>query len=688
MANVVQITIRGKDQVTGTMGKIAKSSVKLAKTTVKLGLAVVGASAAVVGFVAINNRALDSVQKFSQRIPISTEALSAFHVAAERGGVATATFDMALQRATRRVAEAAKGMGEAQGALRELGLDAREIAALPVDEQFLKITDAMSMVTNESEKLRLGFKLFDSEGTAVLQTMKDGSKGFRDAAKDAAFLGLVISSQAAANAAEFGDSMSRATGSITGMSRAISSELTPLLTGLGNTFADSFAGMREDAAKFTRSAITNFVAVGIFINDVLDKVSSTVTKAFESKEAFQAFVNGAKAAFTNLFEIAQNVLPAIVAFTIAAFKVIGSSMTQVFKAAWANIKSVFTGKSGPTLAELIFENIPQATEEARAQMAGAFDNLSIIAEDAGAKIKAGIGDALGVSFADAKDRADALIASMEQFGTVAETQATIAVEAVAGVMERFAELRQAWADQNADVVGMMAQTLQNTMTGAVQAVSDAVADAIITGASLADALRSIAQQVLKSIISMMIKAGIQRTILAGINKAAVTSQGSQEMSQAVAQTYANTFKSTAAIPIIGPGLAPGAAAAASAAVTAGAIAAGAAGAATGLVVAGARADGGPVRGGSTFLVGERGPELFTPSSNGGITPNDRLGGGGGGVVVENLVVHIMENVTDIDQLLSMPKDVAMELVAGPLMDALNTLSDQGIRPNFAERGAA
>lgn len=41
-----------------------------------------------------------------------------------------------------------------------------------------------------------------------------------------------------------------------------------------------------------------------------------------------------------------------------------------------------------------------------------------------------------------------------------------------------------------------------------------------------------------------------------------------------------------------------------------------------------KADGGPVYGGTTYLVGERGPELFTPAASGNITPNHALGGGG------------------------------------------------------------
>ena len=41
---------------------------------------------------------------------------------------------------------------------------------------------------------------------------------------------------------------------------------------------------------------------------------------------------------------------------------------------------------------------------------------------------------------------------------------------------------------------------------------------------------------------------------------------------------------------------------------------------------GRRAAGGPVSGGSSYLVGERGPEIFTPMASGNIIPNDRLGG--------------------------------------------------------------
>lgn len=47
-----------------------------------------------------------------------------------------------------------------------------------------------------------------------------------------------------------------------------------------------------------------------------------------------------------------------------------------------------------------------------------------------------------------------------------------------------------------------------------------------------------------------------------------------------------------------------------------------------LGVSGARAAGGPVNSGLSYLVGEKGPEIFTPSGSGSITPNHMIGTGG------------------------------------------------------------
>ena len=51
---------------------------------------------------------------------------------------------------------------------------------------------------------------------------------------------------------------------------------------------------------------------------------------------------------------------------------------------------------------------------------------------------------------------------------------------------------------------------------------------------------------------------------------------------------------------------------------------------------GGRAMGGPVNAGTTYMVGERGPELFVPNTSGTIVPNNRISGQG---TVINLTVN-------------------------------------------------
>lgn len=63
---------------------------------------------------------------------------------------------------------------------------------------------------------------------------------------------------------------------------------------------------------------------------------------------------------------------------------------------------------------------------------------------------------------------------------------------------------------------------------------------------------------------------------------------------------------------------------------------------------GARAAGGPVSAGSTYLVGEEGPELFTPNRSGQIIANGTPIGGGGGEVVH---VHLNLDGRQIDDAL-------------------------------------
>ena len=62
------------------------------------------------------------------------------------------------------------------------------------------------------------------------------------------------------------------------------------------------------------------------------------------------------------------------------------------------------------------------------------------------------------------------------------------------------------------------------------------------------------------------------------------------------------------------------------------------------------ANGGPVKGGKSYIVGERGPELFTPGVSGGITPNHALGSTNVVVNVDASGTEVQGNQGNADQL--------------------------------------
>ncbi len=176
MNNAVRVT---KDST----AKINKQSRILAAGFSKVRFAAIAATAGIVLMGKSTITQVDKIQKLGIRLGESTENLSRFKFVAEQNGIAFETFAMGMQRQQRRISEAAKGLGEAKDALKELGLNAENLNQLTVTEQFTEITKAMESVKNTSDRTRLSMKLFDSEGVALAQIMDQGAIAMQNIAR-------------------------------------------------------------------------------------------------------------------------------------------------------------------------------------------------------------------------------------------------------------------------------------------------------------------------------------------------------------------------------------------------------------------------------------------------------------------------------------------------------------------------
>lgn len=172
-------------------GKVATARKKFSGFASSFSVGVLGLGALVIA-VKRSAESIDKLGKTSSKLGIPVERLQELRFAAKQSGIAINTFDMAMQRMTRRVSEAAVGTGEAQAAIKELGLDAEELGMLTPDKMLARVADAMRNVKNPSDRLRLAFKLFDSEGAALVNMLSNGSAGLREFAAEAQATGGVL----------------------------------------------------------------------------------------------------------------------------------------------------------------------------------------------------------------------------------------------------------------------------------------------------------------------------------------------------------------------------------------------------------------------------------------------------------------------------------------------------------------
>ena len=197
------------------------------------------------GFFAVyirsNVRAIDELGKLQDRLGDTTEAWSEYRLVADRAGVRFNQLSIGLQRLQRRVAEAAIGTGEAQEALRELGLDAEELSKLPITAQFERVADRIALVGKESDRTRLAFKLFDSEGVALLQTMKDGAVGIQQVRQEARELGLSLDQSAVQQATRANDALTNLGEGVRGLGERFVLRLVPAIELAGRALADFLA---------------------------------------------------------------------------------------------------------------------------------------------------------------------------------------------------------------------------------------------------------------------------------------------------------------------------------------------------------------------------------------------------------------------------------------------------------------
>jgi predicted nucleic acid-binding Zn-ribbon protein len=215
-SQIIKVIFEGVDQTSKAVKNVKKGLGDTEKAIGNLqrslggmtGALAAAAGAAGFGLMAKNALATaDALGKTSLKLGVTANELFKFQTQAELAGISTDTANMALQRFVRRTAEAAQGTGEAKNALIELGISAEDIQKLPLSERMKVLADAFAGVKSPADRLRLAFKLFDSEGAAMVNMLEGGSESLEETERRMKELGLEIDDTAIPAMEEFNDSL-------------------------------------------------------------------------------------------------------------------------------------------------------------------------------------------------------------------------------------------------------------------------------------------------------------------------------------------------------------------------------------------------------------------------------------------------------------------------------------------------
>ena len=319
MANQnLNFTITAKDLTQGTFRKLNQSLglVRKALFNFKVGLTAVAGAAGIGLLVKSSLQSIDTLGKTAQKLGVTSQALQKLRYASNLAGVETRTVDMAVQRFTRRLSEAANGTGEAKDALKELGLNAKELAKQPLDKQMLKLADAFDNVQSSGDKVRLAFKLFDSEGVAFVNTLEGGSAALREMFNEAEGLGFVLSSSAVAGVEQANDAVMKLSSMLGGVRDQIVAGLAPALTFIADIIRkklvdaiqgeDGLGNIEDFARKVALAAIdlmekTTKGAVR-FANTIIRSINNVILSARVMASIFRADIGKSLKDFEKISE--------------------------------------------------------------------------------------------------------------------------------------------------------------------------------------------------------------------------------------------------------------------------------------------------------------------------------------------------------------------------------------------------
>lgn len=193
--------------------------------------------------------AADRVKDLSDASGVSVEDISRMGYAASMSASDTESLATGLRYLGKSTGEAIKGSEEARRAFAAVGVSLSDLQTLSLRELFLEIADGFQNGSIKGSKAALAMQLFGKSGAQLVPLLKQGKVAITDLMREADRLGITISTQFAADAAEFNDNLATAKLQGQGVARVIAGPLLTALNSLMKYMSGTFAGSVDGTSK-------------------------------------------------------------------------------------------------------------------------------------------------------------------------------------------------------------------------------------------------------------------------------------------------------------------------------------------------------------------------------------------------------------------------------------------------------
>lgn len=608
MALKQKILITATDNTKSAFRSIGTSLTSLTKSVFSLKSAfVLAAGAAGLGLLVSKSlKAIDNIGKMSKIFGIAAEDLAAFDLAAQIGGTNLETFAKAARNVAKNVFEfLTKGTGEALDAFKALGVTQEDLIPIMNDQIaiFSLFADKLKDIPDGLAKTAIAYDLFGGRAIALLPAIADGSEGFRKFKEEVELFGTALSGQAVAGVEQLNDDMVRLQFVAKGLSQQIVSSLAPALNLVVDNMLDW--AIIHAQAKGGIEALAKTISVNI-----IGSFENLVIGSIELINKFRQ----AKADTANL-KIALIDLNPILQFQIGTFKILANAVSFWSKALIDATNDASPDALVPDLIDTekfkkIFADLKLAiiTVVPEVQTLSAVTGTMFDLYDSGAKDAAKALKEQEKALEKVRLEAEKLIKQIGDEGVRLTRTLRTEMEVYNDSLKRNDELLKAgaisavtWGRANASALELLKKAQEEA-----NEVGDAAKDMGLTFQSAFEAA--------------IIEGNNLRAVLVGM----LDDIAKIILRQSIIEPVGNFISG----------------------IVSGILGGGSVGKIFGTQSTPGKAHGGPVAGGKTVLVGERGPELFVPGASGKIIPNNKLGGGGGDVNISITVNSETGGVTE------------------------------------------